>query len=144
MTIAHGQQPDFLAPVARTTESSNPEQKNSALRTEAPNTVLDAILGGVNSVDALDEARQTKTLAPSIDAVLGNEAGLRVTTDTGNLINKTHSVRGVASQQRTPIVTDTRIRGERVGQVLAAGSFWAPVRMDLDTMMSKLDSRLIG
>ncbi len=105
--------------------------------------VLGALLGGVSSIDSLSESRKARTMIPSVDAVIGTESRSRETTDTGNLLGKSTSVRGVSSQQRTPIVTDTRIRGERVGQVLAAGSFWAPVRMDLDTMMSKIDSRLI-
>ena len=50
------------------------------------------------------------------------ETQVRVISDLGNLIGKSQSVRGVSSQQRTPIVTHTRIRGQRVGQVLAAGS----------------------
>ncbi len=94
-------------------------------------------------MNGLSDIRKARTDVPSADAVLGEESRLRETSDTGNLINKSTSVRGVSSQMRTPIVTDTRIRGERVGQVLASGSFWAPVRLDLDTMMNKIDSRLI-
>lgn len=102
-----------------------------------------ALLGGVTATEGLTDERKAKSQGPGTDAVLGIESLFRKTTDTGNLVGKSISVRGVSSQQRTPIVTDTRIRGQRVGQVLAAGSFWAPVRMDLDTMMNKIDSRLI-
>ncbi len=40
-------------------------------------------------------------------------------------------------------MSDPRVRGSRVGQLLASGSYWVPARMDLDTMLSKIDSRSI-
>ncbi len=102
-----------------------------------------ALLGSISAVPLLSEQRRARASGAGADAVLGGEAVFRKTTDSGNLLGKSISVRGVSSQQRTPITTDTRVRGERVGQVLASGSYWAPVRMDLDTMMNKIDSRLI-
>lgn len=102
-----------------------------------------ALLGNVSAVSGLRPDRQYRAQVPSADAVLGDEAAFRRTTDSGNLLGRSSTVRNVTSQQRTPITTDTRVRGERTGQVLAAGSFWAPVRLDLDTMMNKMDSRLI-
>lgn len=39
--------------------------------------------------------------------------------------------------------SDPRIRGSRVGQLAANGSYWAPARIDLDTILSKIDSRII-
>ncbi len=77
------------------------------------------------------------------DIVFGLEAKTRVTTDAGNLLGKSPSVLGVGIQRRTPIVSDPRIRGSRVGQLAASGSFWVPARIDLDTVLSKLDSRII-
>ena len=49
----------------------------------------------------------------------------------------------VDAQRRTPVVTANRVRGSRVGALLASGSHWVPARMDLDSMLSKIDSRLI-
>lgn len=40
-------------------------------------------------------------------------------------------------------MTDPRVRGSRVGQLAASGSYWLPARIDLDTPLSKLDSRII-
>lgn len=40
-------------------------------------------------------------------------------------------------------MTDVRIRGTQVGQLLASGSYWFPVRSDLDTLLSKIDSSII-
>lgn len=138
-TTAFAQQPAPLEPLERTPEPPNANSSPS----KKPTSDLEAILGDVSSIGSLSDVRKSRTELPSVDAVLGNESKLRETSDTGNLISKSNTVRGVSSQQRTPIVTDTRIRGQRVGQVLASGSFWAPVRMDLDTMMNKIDSRLI-
>jgi iron complex outermembrane recepter protein len=141
--LGFGQLGDPLAPLQRPGDQPPTTNARNGRSDDTPKDVIDVLFGNVHAVDDLSKERQARTLGPSVDAVLGHEANLRETSDTGNLINKSHSVRGVSSQQRTPIVTDTRIHGERVGQVLAAGSFWAPVRMDLDTMMNKIDSRLI-
>lgn len=126
-----------LAPVERGPFDDDDEAETS-------DEVNAALLGSVDSVGQLHPRRRSRTMTPAANAVSGVESRSRETTDTGNLIGKTLSTRGVTSQQRTPIVTDTRVRSERVGQVLASGSFWTPVRMDLDTMMNKIDSRLIN
>jgi iron complex outermembrane receptor protein len=75
--------------------------------------------------------------------VLGAESLPRVTSDSGSLLGKSPSAVGVYIQRRTPVVTDPRIRGSRVGQLAAAGSYWVPARIDLDTMLSKVDSRIV-
>lgn len=77
------------------------------------------------------------------DIVFGVEAKTRVTTDAGSLLGKSPSILSVGIQRRTPIVTDPRIRGSRVGQLAASGSYWVPARVDLDTMLSKIDSRIV-
>ena len=78
------------------------------------------------------------------ELVFGSEGKFRVTTDGGNLLGKVLSAPSVNTQQRTPIVTDPRVRGSQTGRTLASGSYWAPARQDLDTMLSKIDSRLIS
>ncbi|MCA9128113.1 MAG: TonB-dependent receptor [Planctomycetales bacterium] len=139
------QQESPLEPVRRENPNLDAPQPNAATPLANQSEKLrDALLGGVNATSGLSQQRQARVIGPGVDAVLGEEGVFRKTTDSGNLIGKSISVRGVSSQQRTPITTDTRVRAERVGQVLATGSYWAPVRMDLDTMMSKIDSRLIN
>ncbi|MEZ6116023.1 MAG: TonB-dependent receptor [Pirellulaceae bacterium] len=101
------------------------------------------LFGEVNQLDRLSEGRRARAFSPGASAVFGSEAKVRITSDVGSLLKKSISSQGVATQNRTPIVTDSRVRGQRVGQVLASGSYWAPARMDLDTMMNKMDSRLI-
>jgi outer membrane receptor protein involved in Fe transport len=77
------------------------------------------------------------------ELVLGSESLFRATTDGGNLLGKSLFSPGVKVQQRTPVVTDPRVRASRTGRLLASGSYWIPAREDLDTMLSKIDSRII-
>ncbi|WP_372719581.1 TonB-dependent receptor [Novipirellula sp.] len=101
------------------------------------------LFGDVSQVDELPANREPLARSPAADAVFREEALGRRTADVGDLLRRSKGAHGVSIQNRTPIVSDTRVRGQRVGQVLASGSYWAPARMDLDTMMSKIDSRLI-
>jgi outer membrane receptor protein involved in Fe transport len=99
-------------------------------------------IGTVNR-SLLSETRRANAFSPATDIVLGSEGKFRVTTDGGNLLGKSLTTRGVSIQTRTPIVTDPRIRGDRIGRLLASGSYWLPARQDLDTALSKIDSRII-
>lgn len=77
------------------------------------------------------------------DLVRGEEAAPVVSTDLGNLLGKSRGTLSVNTQKRTPIINETRIRSSRIGALAASGSYWVPARADLDTAMSKIDSRLI-
>ncbi|MFK7769182.1 MAG: TonB-dependent receptor [Mariniblastus sp.] len=120
-------------------------RQNSSAKTQSLNSDarVAQLFGAVNQVDGLSSARRPLALSPGANAVFSAEATGRKTSDIGSLLQASKSAQGVSIQKRTPIVSDTRIRGQRVGQVLASGSFWGPARMDLDSMMSKIDSRLI-
>jgi outer membrane receptor protein involved in Fe transport len=98
--------------------------------------------GGM-SRSMLSPERSERARGPSNDILLGSESTLRVTTDTGNLLGKSPWGLGIGIQRRNPIVTDSRIRGQTVGQQVASGSYWFPARQDLDTMLSKIDSRIV-
>ncbi len=74
----------------------------------------------------------------------GSEGRARSMTDSGGLLDRSPMMLGVGAQRRTPIVSDPRIRGSRVGTLAASGSYWVPARMDLDTMLSKIDSRIVS
>jgi len=96
------------------------------------------------SPSLLSEVRRSRAAGPATDVVIGSESKVRATTDAGNLLGKSIQTRGLAPQNRTPIITDTRVRGSGVGNLLASGSFWVPARQDLDTMLSKIDSRIVS
>mgnify|MGYP001158308913 CR=1 FL=1 len=87
--------------------------------------------------------QRTGSRSLGVDVVRGTEAVTRATSDGGSLLGKSNSTNGVTAQRRTPVITDLRIRGARSGQILASGSYYAPARVDLDTMLSKFDSRMI-
>jgi len=117
-------------------------------RTELPMAALnfssDLFGGTAVGLSLLTPSRQTYAAGPATDLVLGIESVTRGATDAGNLIGKSVSMRGLNVQRRNPIVTEARIRGSRVGSTPASGSFWVPARMDLDTALSKIDSRLLS
>ncbi|MFP6704222.1 MAG: TonB-dependent receptor [Planctomycetaceae bacterium] len=89
------------------------------------------------------QSRALSSRRTATDVVLGLESSSRSASDAGSLLGKSLSTLGVGIQKRSPIVTDTRIRGGRVGRLGATGSYWVPARIDLDTLLSKIDSRLI-
>ncbi len=124
----------------RTASSSNNFSANLSLQSDSR---AESLFGNVNQVDGLSAARRPLALSPGANVTFSAEATGRRTSDVGSLLQTSKSTQGVQVQKRTPIINDTRIRGQRVGQVLASGSFWGPARMDLDSMMSKIDSRLI-
>ena len=141
--LAQFDQQDTIEPIDR--RSGSPGDPNQRLpSTDDSLRLPNDLLGNVNQIDQLPADRKRFSHSPASDAVFGAEAQGRESTDIGDLLRKAISAHGVTTQERTPIVTDTRIRGQRVGQVLASGSYWTPVRMDLDTMMNKIDSRLLS
>ena len=80
----------------------------------------------------------------NVDVVLGIEAKVRGASDSGSLLGTSPAAIGVGVQRRTPIYSDPRIRGGRVGRLAASGSYWVPARIDLDTMLSKFDASQIA
>jgi iron complex outermembrane recepter protein len=110
---------------------------------ESAQRLADSINAPNGMVDLRDPSRAGPGRTMFAERILGREANERVATDAGNLLGKSPSALGTNVQQRTPIMSDPRVRGSRVGQLLASGSYWVPARMDLDTMLSKIDSRSI-
>ncbi|MCC9645345.1 TonB-dependent receptor [Rhodopirellula sp. JC740] len=134
------------APVTKEALAVQNEKSNDELDDEAAlkaDARVASLFGDVNQVKDLPPDREPLANSPAADAVFREEALGRRTADIGDLLRRSKGAHGVSIQNRTPIVSDTRVRGQRVGQVLASGSYWTPARMDLDTMMSKIDSRLI-
>ncbi len=78
-----------------------------------------------------------------VDYVQGEEGVSNVSTDVGSLLGKSNRTLGVSVQKRNPIINDPRVRGSRIGSLAASGSHWVPARADLDTMLSKFDSRQV-
>ncbi|MFT5524499.1 MAG: iron complex outermembrane receptor protein, partial [Pirellulaceae bacterium] len=89
--------------------------------------------------------RQSAAESPSSNIISGHEASVRNTTDAGSLLGESTRNPGVFVQRRSPIIGDPRIRGYRFGQYMARadGAFWFPARLDLDSLISKIDSKII-
>lgn len=112
-----------------------------------PQTPLPPAAGRLQSWLA-EEGLQPNLVTPAAgwfarDVVSGRDATLRASTDAGSILGDTPRVLGTGVQRRTPIITDPRVRGSRVGQLAASGSYWVPARIDLDTILSKIDSRIV-
>lgn len=120
-------------------------QQQTAPRTQQPAAAQAA---AANLFGAAGASRSllgsaTAPINSSSDVATNADAKARVTTDAGNLLSKSPSVLSVGTQRRNPIVNDPRVRGSRVGSLAASGSYWVPARIDLDTVLSKMDSRVI-
>jgi hypothetical protein len=85
-----------------------------------------------------------KTVFPARDQVQGGESLPLSATDVGNLLKKSSSASSANVQSKTPIISEPHIRGSRSGALAASGSHWVPARADLDTILSKFDSRQIA
>lgn len=118
-------------------------QSQQAQSAAAANLTSSIFRQGANNASLLAEIRRKRAFSPNSSVVLGSESRFRATTDAGNLLGKSNATIGVKATQRSPIITGTSIQGSSVGQMLASGSYWFPARQDLDTLLSKMDSRNI-
>ncbi len=75
-----------------------------------------------------------------LDPTALNAAFLEIRSDAGSVLE---NVPGIDVGVRTPIVSDPILNGRRNAQAPARGSYWFPARQDLDTLLSKIDSRIV-
>lgn len=101
------------------------------------------LLGGGSQQPVVTPGQVAFQLQEASPAVRGEEAQGRVSSDAGSLLFKSPAAISTGIQRRNPIINDPRIRGSRVGSLAASGSYWIPARIDLDTAVSKIDSRLL-
>ena len=94
-------------------------------------------------VSAARRARRRSTKTSVLDIVAGIESAISASTDATDLARKSKSAPSTKGPKKNPITTDLQVRGNRMTKLAAKGSYWVPARMDLDTMLSKLDSRII-
>ena len=127
-----------------------PQQPPTAPALEAPaplppmaNELTSSLFASSDTARSLLAPVRKERLRTASDVIQGGESLSRPTTDAGSLLRKSSTAFGVGTQRRNPIVADPRVRGSRVGQLASSGSHWIPARIDLDTMLNKLDSRII-
>lgn len=85
----------------------------------------------------------TEVIPVGASVIQGQESAVRLSTDMGDLMGGSAAALDLGIQRRNPIVNDPRVRGSQVGTLAASGSYWVPARIDLDTMASKIDSRIV-
>ncbi|MFO0812300.1 MAG: TonB-dependent receptor [Gemmatales bacterium] len=89
-------------------------------------------------------AQEAQTASPGTNAVSGSsESGSnKASTDVGDFLAKSEEALGFEVQRRSPIISDPSIRGYRAGQITTYldGGWAYPARIDLDTIVSKIDS----
>jgi outer membrane receptor protein involved in Fe transport len=130
-------------------DPSQPTQPESAaldVPVTAPSVDENPLRGfggfGDGGDDLTPERQQQVESAPAADVVESTPA--IQSTDSGSLLADSGTTTGVALQRR-PVASDARIRGYRGSQIYAQsnGGWWQPVRPDLDSMLSKIDSGII-
>ncbi|MEX2025957.1 MAG: TonB-dependent receptor plug domain-containing protein, partial [Pirellulaceae bacterium] len=79
------------------------------------------------------------------DSVGSTEIEENASTDAGTAIQESPSIQTVNIQRRSAVAFDPRVRGYHIGQVYAQGEgvWWNPVRPDMDSMLGRLDPRMI-
>ena len=74
-----------------------------------------------------------------------NAAGLAGNQDPGAVLAGATAVQTVEVQHRSDISFDPHVRSYKWGQIYADvdGAYWTPARLDMDTMLSKIDPSMI-
>ncbi len=101
------------------------------------------LLGETPQTTSLTSGQLALRQQESSSVVYGAEARGRLSSDGGSLLFKSPAATSTGIQRRNPIINDPRVRGTRVGSLAASGSYWIPARIDLDTVLSKIDSRIV-
>ncbi len=125
----------FVEPRASVTDATSPQ---------APTTLTSQLFEQASLDRSVLRQARLGVESLSTDRVRGEESAPLISTDVGSLLRKSKGALSVDTQRRTPVVTDPRVRSSRVGALAASGSHWVPAREDLDTALSKIDSRLIS
>jgi outer membrane receptor protein involved in Fe transport len=123
-------------------EAPNPEQPlPQTAPTQAP-AAAPAIqqMGLGTNVAPRAESNSVSPTGTSV-ALAGQASPVAGSSDLSELLSKSPSAAGVEVQRRNAIISDPRVRGERVGQVVTYGDggLFFPARQDLDVAISKFD-----
>ncbi|MEX2176504.1 MAG: TonB-dependent receptor [Pirellulaceae bacterium] len=103
-------------------------------------------LGQLAFDQQLEAARLEIESSPTADVIGQAEARNNPALDLGSLLRDSESVQTVAAQRRSQVAFDPHVRGYRFGQIYAQGNgeYFLPARLDLDSMLNKIDPSLIS
>ena len=98
--------------------------------------------GGSDAIDTLIQRLQ----APGSEAITQSETQTSIATDLGQLLQDSDNVQTVGAQRRSQVAFDPRVRGYHYSQVYAQaeGQYFLSARLDLDSMLNKIDPSLIN
>jgi hypothetical protein len=77
--------------------------------------------GSLIGPSLIERDRRTYPVGIASDWIGGSEARGRGSTDISDLLAKSHRALSAAAQHRNPIITDTRVRGSRIGRPAGFG-----------------------
>lgn len=88
---------------------------------------------------------QLDSASPTADVVGAGQVAAAAPADLGGLLQNSDDVQTLGSQRRSQVAFDPHVRGYKFGQIYSqsAGEYFLPVRLDLDSMLSKIDPYLI-
>lgn len=89
--------------------------------------------------------QEAATASVGSNAIGTGETRVNPTTDLGSALQSSDNVQTLNAQRRSPVSFDPHVRGYRFGEIYtqAAGEYFLPARLDLDSMLSKIDPYLI-
>jgi outer membrane receptor protein involved in Fe transport len=106
-----------------------------------------SLVGFAEFNQAANPATETVTAAaaaPAGTVIPAQTVGFTADPEPGAVMRDTASSTSVTGQRRNPISYDPHVRGFRYGQILSrVNGVWSPVRPDLDSPISKVDTSLI-
>ncbi|MGO9108327.1 MAG: TonB-dependent receptor domain-containing protein [Thermoguttaceae bacterium] len=78
--------------------------------------------------------------------VSSGEASAGGQTTLGGMLKDSDTVQDVETQERSGVSMDPHIRSYKWGQIYADvdGAYWSPARLDMDTMLSKIDPGMVS
>lgn len=98
------------------------------------------------NTQALDNLIQSLTPAPGAGGIGAGEIQTSSAIDLGSMLQQSDNIQTIGAQRRSQVAFDPRIRAYRYGQIYAQaeGQYFLPVRLDLDSMVNKIDPSLIN
>lgn len=102
-----------------------------------------ANLGGAAAAQALEAV--TRNAPFTAGGATSSEIKAMAPTDLAGALQESTTLQSVDVQRRSPVALDPHIRGYKSGQIYsqADGAFWTPARLDLDTMLNKIDPGMV-
>jgi iron complex outermembrane recepter protein len=96
-----------------------------------------------NTLDAI--SRVIDQLSTPAEVLPSNEIHTSAQTDLGQLLQDSDNIQTIGTQRRSQAAFDPRIRGYHYQQIYtqAEGEYYLPARLDLDSMLNKIDPSLV-